>query len=149
MSIHYFANPTKFTRLAGRIQPWAGGLTVALLLVGLYLALVRAPADYQQGETVRIMFVHVPSAWMALFCYSFLAVASAVALILETPPSRSRGKGFRSNWRQFYIIGSGDWLFMGQAYVGHLVGMGCQIDLGFDLAVSLSWLYGAMAGDRG
>ena len=85
MSIHYFANPTKFTRLAGRIQPWAGGLTVALLSVGLYLALVRAPADYQQGETVRIMFVHVPSAWMALFCYSFLAVASAVALIWKHP----------------------------------------------------------------
>ena len=85
MSIHYLANPTKFTRLAGRIQPWAGGLTVALLSVGLYLALVRAPADYQQGETVRIMFVHVPSAWMALFCYSFLAVASAVALIWKHP----------------------------------------------------------------
>ena len=85
MSIHYLANPTKFTRLAGRIQPWAGGLTVALLSVGLYLALVRAPADYQQGETVRIMFVHVPSAWMALFCYSFLAGASAVALIWKHP----------------------------------------------------------------
>ncbi|SVB46940.1 uncharacterized protein METZ01_LOCUS199794, partial [marine metagenome] len=42
MSIHYFANPTRFTRLAGHIQPWAGGLTVALLLAGLYLALARA-----------------------------------------------------------------------------------------------------------
>ncbi|MFP6725310.1 MAG: heme ABC transporter permease [Alphaproteobacteria bacterium] len=83
--MHYFANPTKFTRLAGRIQPWASGLTVALLSVGLYLALARAPADYQQGETVRIMFVHVPSAWMALFCYSFLAAASAVALIWKHP----------------------------------------------------------------
>ncbi|MFP6725434.1 MAG: cytochrome c biogenesis protein CcsA, partial [Alphaproteobacteria bacterium] len=83
--MHYFANPTRFTRLAGRIQPWAGGLTVALLSVGLYLALARAPADYQQGETVRIMFVHVPSSWMALFCYSFLAVASAVALIWKHP----------------------------------------------------------------
>ena len=85
MSMHYFANPTRFTRLAGRIQPWAEGLAGVLLVVGLYLALVEAPADYQQGDTVRIMFVHVPSAWMAMFCYSFLAVASAIALIWKHP----------------------------------------------------------------
>ena len=85
MSIHYFANPARFTRLAGRIQPWAGGLTAVLLLIGLYMALVEAPADYQQGDTVRIMFVHVPAAWMAMFCYTFLAVASAVALIWRHP----------------------------------------------------------------
>ncbi|MDP7548850.1 MAG: heme ABC transporter permease [Alphaproteobacteria bacterium] len=83
--MHYFANPTRFTRLAGRIQPWAGGLAAVLLAVGLYLALVVVPADYQQGDTVRIMFVHVPSAWMAMFCYTFLAVASAVALIWKHP----------------------------------------------------------------
>jgi heme exporter protein C len=85
MSMHYFANPTRFTRLAERIQPWAEGLAGVLLVVGLYLALVEAPADYQQGDTVRIMFVHVPSAWMAMFCYSFLAVASAIALIWKHP----------------------------------------------------------------
>ncbi len=85
MSMHYFANPTRFTRLARSLQPWAEGLAVVLLIVGLYLALVVAPADYQQGDTVRIMFVHVPSAWMAMFCYSFLAVASAVALIWKHP----------------------------------------------------------------
>ena len=73
MSIHYFANPTRFTRLAGKVQPWVGGLTIALMAVGLYWALVQVPEDYLQGDTVRIMFVHVPSAWMALFCYSFLA----------------------------------------------------------------------------
>jgi heme exporter protein C len=85
MSMHYFANPARFTRLAGRIQPWAGGLAALLLLVGLYLALVEVPADYQQGDTVRIMFVHVPSAWMAMFCYMFLAGASAVGLIWKHP----------------------------------------------------------------
>ena len=83
--MHYFANPTRFTRLAGRLQPWFGWLAAVLLVVGLYLALVVVPADYQQGDTVRIMFVHVPSAWMAMFCYTFLAVASAVALIWKHP----------------------------------------------------------------
>ena len=85
MSLHYFANPARFGRLANAILPWAKGLTLLLFAVGLYLALVVAPADYQMGDTVRIMFVHVPSAWMALFCYTFMAAASAVALIWKHP----------------------------------------------------------------
>jgi heme exporter protein C len=56
-----------------------------LLGVGLYLALLNSPPDYQQGETVRIMYVHVPSAWMALFVYLTMAVASAVALVWRHP----------------------------------------------------------------
>ena len=58
---------------------------LALLVIGLYGALVSSPPDYQQGETVRIMYVHVPAAWMALFVYSVMALASAVALIFRHP----------------------------------------------------------------
>ena len=83
--LHRFANPTRFLRLADRIQPWTAGLTLVLAAAGLYYALFSSPADYQQGETVRIMYIHVPSAWMALFCYTALAVASAVALIWKHP----------------------------------------------------------------
>jgi len=82
---HRFANPARFLRLADVIQPWIAGLTVVLLGLGLYLGLFSSPADYQQGETVRIMYVHVPSAWMALFCYSSLAAACGVALIWKHP----------------------------------------------------------------
>ena len=82
---HRFANPARFLRLADAIQPWIAGITVVLLAVGLYLGLIASPADYQQGETVRIMYVHVPSAWMALFCYTALAGACAVALIWKHP----------------------------------------------------------------
>ena len=64
---HRFANPARFLRLAAAVQPWAAGATVVLLATGLVLGLVASPADYQQGETVRIMYVHVPSAWMAIF----------------------------------------------------------------------------------
>ena len=60
-------------------------MAVALFILGLWLALGRSPADYQQGETVRIMYIHVPSAWMALFVYSCVAVASAAALIWRHP----------------------------------------------------------------
>mgnify|MGYP003716543877 CR=1 FL=1 len=82
---HRFANPARFLRLAAAVQPWAAGATVVLLATGLVLGLVASPADYQQGETVRIMYVHVPSAWMAIFCYSALAGACAVALIWKHP----------------------------------------------------------------
>src|SRR5215468_5105962 len=80
-----FANPGRFLRLSGKILPWCGGGAVVCLGVGLYLALAVAPPDYQQGEAVRIMFVHVPAAWMASFVYGFMALASAVALIWRHP----------------------------------------------------------------
>ena len=82
---HRFANPTRFLKFADAVQPWIAGATVILLAAGLYLGLFASPADYQQGETVRIMYVHVPSAWMALFCYTSLAIACAVALIWKHP----------------------------------------------------------------
>ncbi|MDP6390658.1 MAG: heme ABC transporter permease [Alphaproteobacteria bacterium] len=80
-----FANPTRFMRMANAVLPWCAALTVVLIAAGLYLGLVRSPADYQQGETVRIMYVHVPSAWMALFIYASIAMASATALIWKHP----------------------------------------------------------------
>jgi len=85
MMFHRFANPTRFLRFAAVVQPWIAWITVILFSLGLYLGLVASPADYQQGETVRMMYVHVPSAWMALFCYTGLAAACAVALIWKHP----------------------------------------------------------------
>ena len=83
--MHRFANPGRFLRFADRVLPWCAALTVLLLVPGLYLSLFVAPPDYQQGESVRIMYVHVPSAWMALFVYTNIAIASAVALIWRHP----------------------------------------------------------------
>ncbi len=82
---HRFANPARFSRIAARILPWSAIATVVLFAVGIYFALFASPADFQQGETVRIMYVHVPAAWMAMGCYSFIALMSAVALIWKHP----------------------------------------------------------------
>src|SRR5437868_10928801 len=79
------ANPARFMRLSGAMLPWLAGLTAALLAIGLGWALLLAPPDYQQGESVRIMFIHVPSAWMALSIYLFIAIASGVALVSRHP----------------------------------------------------------------
>ena len=82
---HRFANPARFMAVAAMILPWMTALAAGLLLVGLYFALLASPADYQQGETVRIMYVHVPAAWMALFVYVAMAAASASFLIWRHP----------------------------------------------------------------
>jgi len=78
---HRFASPPHFYRLAGALLPWVGWAFALLLTAGLYLGLVVAPPDYQQGESYRIIFVHVPSAWMSLFVYVVLAACGAIVLI--------------------------------------------------------------------
>jgi heme exporter protein C len=79
------ANPTRFLELAGRAIPWLTAAALILLAVGLYLAFFVAPPDYQQGETVRIMFIHVPAAWLAMFGYMLIALASLGTLIWRHP----------------------------------------------------------------
>jgi len=80
-----FANPARFLKLAKAVLTPVWILTAIAFAVGLYLSLVTAPPDYQQGETVRIMFVHVPAAWWALMVYSMMALASAVAASFRHP----------------------------------------------------------------
>lgn len=80
-----FANPARFMALSDWLLPLCALVTAVLLVTGLYLALFDSPADYQQGETVRIMYIHVPSAWLAMFGYMVMAGASAVALIFRHP----------------------------------------------------------------
>jgi heme exporter protein C len=80
-----FANPNRFMRLSSQVLPWVAWPTALLLAAGLVLALFVAPPDYQQGESVRIMFIHVSAAWMSMFVYATVAGASAVALIWRHP----------------------------------------------------------------
>ena len=78
---HKLASPPYFYAFAGRLVPWLGWTCVGLLIAGLYGGLVLAPADYQQGESYRIIFIHVPSAWMSLFIYVVMAVCGGIGLI--------------------------------------------------------------------
>ena len=83
--MYRYASPTRFLALSRRLLPWCAGVTVPLFALGLYGALVAAPPDYRQGEMVRIMYVHVPAAWMAMLIYTVIALASATALIWRHP----------------------------------------------------------------
>ena len=78
---HQLASPRYFYRIAGRLIPWLAVAFGLFTLAGLYTGLVVAPPDYQQGDSYRIMFIHVPAAWMSLFVYMVMAGAGAMGLI--------------------------------------------------------------------
>ncbi len=78
---HKFGSPPYFYRVAGRWMPWLYAVAFALGAWGFYGGLFIAPADYQQGESFRIMYVHVPCAWMSLFAYGFMAANGFIALV--------------------------------------------------------------------
>ena len=80
-----FANPTRFMALSNWLLPMFSGLAALTILVGLYLAFFVAPVDYQQGHTVKIMFVHVPSAWLAMMGYALIALSSFGYLVFRHP----------------------------------------------------------------
>jgi heme exporter protein C len=83
--MHAYANPLRFQKIADAVYPWSFWGMILLAPPALVWALAVAPPDYQQGEAYRIMFVHVPAAWMSLFCYLCVAVGSAIGLIWRHP----------------------------------------------------------------
>ncbi|WP_182086014.1 heme ABC transporter permease [Aureimonas sp. ME7] len=78
------ANPTRFLELSCRVQPWLYALALVLLAVGLAMAL-RAPEDYQQGATVRILFIHVPFAWLSMMGWTVMSVSALGLLVWRHP----------------------------------------------------------------
>lgn len=85
MNIHWFkyASPQTFYPLAGKMIPWFAWLATAFAIVGLYIGFAVAPTDFQQGEAYRIIFVHVPAAWMSMVIYVVMAAWAALGLILN------------------------------------------------------------------
>ncbi|QSX78100.1 heme ABC transporter permease CcmC [Agrilutibacter solisilvae] len=78
---HQLGSPPYFDRFAARWAPWAYGCGLLVMAVGLYLGLFRVPADYQQGDSFRILYIHVPSAWMSMAVFALMAVYAAIAQI--------------------------------------------------------------------
>ena len=81
VAFHRLGSPQSFYRLSQRLAPWLGWLSLLLFAAGLYGGLILAPTDYQQGESYRIIYIHVPAAWMSMFCYVILAFCGLVTLI--------------------------------------------------------------------
>ncbi|HMG77315.1 MAG TPA: cytochrome c biogenesis protein CcsA, partial [Xanthobacteraceae bacterium] len=84
MAIADLANPTRFLKFANRTIPWLSGLTVLVFAYGIDQAML-APDDYQQGATVKIMFLHVPSAWLGMLGWGVMSVAALGTLVWRHP----------------------------------------------------------------
>lgn len=84
-SIHTYASPTRFMAFSALVLPYVWAAALGFIAVGIYLALFVSPADYQQGESVRMMYIHVPTAWLSQFGFGLMAFASAIALIFRHP----------------------------------------------------------------
>lgn len=83
--MHAFANPARFLKIARPLTPWLGWGGTALILLGLGMGLFLAPPDYLQGDSVRIMYVHVPAAWLGMGGWTGIAVASLMQLVWRHP----------------------------------------------------------------
>lgn len=84
MNLYYYASPSTFYPLAGKLVPWFAALALILTVLGLYIGFFVAPTDFQQGEGYRIIFIHVPAAWMSMFIYLVMAFWSAIGLAFNT-----------------------------------------------------------------
>ena len=83
-SLLRFAAPQNFYPLAGRLAPWFAAIAVLLTAIGLWIGFFVAPTDATQGQVYRVIFIHVPAAWMSMFIYLVMAFWSAVGLIMNT-----------------------------------------------------------------
>jgi len=100
----WFASPATFYPLAGRIA-WVAGVLAALLAVaGLYVGFVVAPTDAQQGEAYRIIYIHVPAAWMSMFLYVLMAFWSAIGLAMNTRLSMMMARSLAPTGALFTFI---------------------------------------------
>jgi heme exporter protein C len=102
--LNRYANPGRFLRLSGRVLPWLMGAALATTAIGLSWGLLFAPRDWQQGETVRIMFIHVPSAWMAMGLYVGLGISAALALVWKHPLAELAGAAIAPVGAAFTVV---------------------------------------------
>lgn len=99
-----FAAPQAFYPLAGKAVPWCAAIAVVLTAIGLWLGFVVAPTDRQQGEVYRIIFLHVPAAWMSMFLYLVAALHAAVGLVLGTKLSPLMSRAIAPTGAVFTVI---------------------------------------------
>ena len=99
-----FSSPRTFYPLAGTLQPWFGALAFLLCAVGLYISFLVAPTDAQQGESYRIIFIHVPAAWMSMFIYLVMAAWCAVSLTLNARLSAMMAQALAPTGALFTVI---------------------------------------------
>lgn len=99
-----FAAPSRFYGLAGKLAPWFAIAAAILAVIGLYIGLLVAPTDAQQGESYRVIFIHVPAAWMSMFIYVVMAIWAAVGWIFNTRMSSMMARALAPTGAMFTFV---------------------------------------------
>lgn len=109
MTLYRFSSPATFFALAGRLAPWFAGAAAICAVAGLWIGFAIAPTDFQQGEAYRIIFIHVPAAWMSMFVYLVMAGWSIVALSFNTRLSAMMAQALAPTgaWMTFIALWTG------------------------------------------
>ncbi len=120
MSINWYkySAPATFYGLAGRLVPWFGGAAASLTVIGLYLSFFVAPTDFQQGEAYRVIFIHVPAAWMSMFIYLVMAAWAAVGLAFNTRLSFMMARALAPTGAMFTFVALWTGAFWGKPMWG-------------------------------
>ena len=123
--INYF-NPNNTLKIINKIQKFVFALFIIVLLLGLVEALVLSPEDYKQSDSVRIMYVHVPSAWISLGIFSFISILSFGVFVFKNKNFSLITKSLAPSGFVFSIIALVTGSIWGKTNLGNLVGLGCK-----------------------
>jgi heme exporter protein C len=114
MNLFFFSSPSTFYRLAGAMAPWFFGLAALLAAAGLYIGFLVAPVDAVQGEVYRVIFLHVPAAWMSMFLYFVMACWGAASLVFNARLSAFMARAIAPTGALFTFIALWSGAFWGK-----------------------------------
>ena len=137
----YLKLPNKIIDSLRRMLPAFIVATIVTFTVGIYYAILNSPPDYLQGDSMRIMYVHVPAAWLALSSYSFLALSCIAWFIFRNPIFNLFAKSIAPIGATFTLIALVTGSIWGETNLGNVVGVGCKIDIHVNFIFSLYCLY--------
>jgi heme exporter protein C len=110
----YFSSPKTFYPFAGKLVPWFAGIAILLTVIGLYLGLFATPPDYRMGDSYRIIYIHVPAAWMSMFIYFVMALWATVGLVWNVKLSEMMAGALAPTGAMFTFIALWTGAFWGQ-----------------------------------
>ena len=137
MNLYKYASPAMFYPLAGKLIPWFAIPAAILFAVGLFVGFFIAPTDFQQGDAYRIIFIHVPAAWMGMFLYVLMAIYAGIGWAFNARLSSMMASSLAITGAMFTADLARHRRVLGQTDVGHVVGLGRAHDVHADPAVSL------------
>jgi len=104
LNLFKYSSPAAFYPVAGKMIPWFYGIAAILTIIGLYISFFVAPTDATQGESYRIIFIHVPAAWMSMFIYLVMATWAGLGLILNTRLSSMMAQALAPTGAMFTVV---------------------------------------------